>query len=593
MALSMQLLEEYKANFVNWAQLFYDEQAKKKHGKHLYYHADKQAELLKQFEENVSALGKIMRVYEPNEEPILDRFKLASAASCASIIAQLFSVDEEGIKADGGKASIGILQPNEYFAYFVCLTIIEAFNEISKPLFYNLPNSFGLKMPKNLYHYHENEKETLSVMFDEVMARCFNLYKKTKDDGDEHDYFSLYAIAIFLCMVDVSSDSIQLPVLKNLYYRGQKVKKGEMGHDVLLPIVRDNVRRLYRDIRRMDKKGIVEFRMREDNEDDFVEITENRLKSHVLFYEREYFSAEEKNNEHVYLYAYVKSILHEQVFKVNEVALTETIRYNKELAVLAQPNEYLCWYILFDAHCKAMRSEKEGLTPYFGPEHCADHMAYTLGALEKSQSGRLMEVSISLVQYLLTSMIPFHKVSTAGLTEKLLARHAFSQTLEEYCRESENVGLIMLDIDFFKQQNEHFGHSHGDKVLLKVADVLVDVVKEYGSNETNAVVSRHGGEEFNIAFKNIGKEKLIEAAKSINEKLNDIERCIDYNHKVQFPCAKFMSASIGCSVLPSLVGLDKDAIVKRLGEYFNRIDTEALGYVKLNGRNNFCYIDLR
>ena len=60
------------------------------------------------------------------------------------------------------------------------------------------------------------------------------------------------------------------------------------------------------------------------------------------------------------------------------------------------------------------------------------------------------------------------------------------------CREtSENACLMMLDIDFFKNVNDKFGHSVGDLTLKQFAQTVTDYMKDYGG-----IVGRWGGEEF-------------------------------------------------------------------------------------------------
>jgi diguanylate cyclase (GGDEF)-like protein len=51
----------------------------------------------------------------------------------------------------------------------------------------------------------------------------------------------------------------------------------------------------------------------------------------------------------------------------------------------------------------------------------------------------------------------------------------------------------MLDIDFFKQYNDTYGHIAGDDCLRKIAGLLVDK-----SNRTTDLTARYGGEEFSI-----------------------------------------------------------------------------------------------
>jgi diguanylate cyclase (GGDEF)-like protein len=582
------LINEYRVLFDKTAVRFDEKLREIEYSQYVSYDKDAPTRLVEYFKENVKALRNVMKQGErEGKPPLLDRFKLASAAACAIMYASPFSVDEKTMKADKTldtkPVSAIVLFPNESYAYFFCDFVIAAFTEATKPKFFNLTSNFHLRTPKSLYHFHESGDKLVEIKFNEVMARCFKLYKKTKDEGDTHDYFSLYAIAIFLCMLDVSSDSIQMPVLRNMYYEGIPVKKGVMDKALVASVFEKNVRSLYAQIIGNDKC----------KENEFTENAINQINKRVDYNERQYLKTERYDNEHVYLYSYIKAILNESVFNADEEAILSGLRKRGIPAVSLHPNEYLCWYMLFDTHVEIMRSGNKDVTPFFGSEHCEDHIWYSLEAFEKTRSGNLSELSTSLVQYLYGSLPAFHKVATAVLTHKLLSRHAFTQTLEKYCAESDSVGLIMLDIDFFKQVNEHNGHPYGDDILRAVGDALITVCKEFDPFTMVSAASRHGGEEYNVTFKNINKEQLVKACIRINELLHDIPREIDPNHEYQVDCLPYMSASMGCYVLPpskNMKDVDRTAMISN---YYELIDDEALKYVKRNGRNNYKYLDLK
>ena len=62
------------------------------------------------------------------------------------------------------------------------------------------------------------------------------------------------------------------------------------------------------------------------------------------------------------------------------------------------------------------------------------------------------------------------------------------------------ISIAILDIDYFKQVNDRYGHLYGDKVLTRVAQKLKEVVGEDG------VVGRIGGDEFMIVLKGINDD---------------------------------------------------------------------------------------
>lgn len=76
-------------------------------------------------------------------------------------------------------------------------------------------------------------------------------------------------------------------------------------------------------------------------------------------------------------------------------------------------------------------------------------------------------------------------------------------------RENHMVGMMMADIDDFKQVNDTFGHKGGDTVLRKVADILRLNIR------ASDVLGRYGGEEFIIMFTAPERESLLELGERI------------------------------------------------------------------------------
>ncbi|WGW01751.1 GGDEF domain-containing protein [Vibrio sp. YMD68] len=74
------------------------------------------------------------------------------------------------------------------------------------------------------------------------------------------------------------------------------------------------------------------------------------------------------------------------------------------------------------------------------------------------------------------------------------------------------LSLLILDIDFFKQVNDRFGHSTGDKVLIEVAKLLRDTIGE-------DQVFRIGGEEFCLTLPHTDLVQAERYAEAIREKV--------------------------------------------------------------------------
>ncbi|EAB7476471.1 GGDEF domain-containing protein, partial [Salmonella enterica subsp. enterica] len=74
-------------------------------------------------------------------------------------------------------------------------------------------------------------------------------------------------------------------------------------------------------------------------------------------------------------------------------------------------------------------------------------------------------------------------------------RRSMESFLEDALRQTEPFVLIMLDVDYFKNYNDHYGHQAGDACLAKVAGVMKRSVRTPAD-----LVARYGGEEFVVVL---------------------------------------------------------------------------------------------
>jgi diguanylate cyclase (GGDEF)-like protein len=115
-------------------------------------------------------------------------------------------------------------------------------------------------------------------------------------------------------------------------------------------------------------------------------------------------------------------------------------------------------------------------------------------------------------------------LSQAAITDSLtgLRNHrAFQESLMNLVQMAERYGqplsLIMLDIDYFKQFNDRFGHPAGDELLRQVASLLRQSARAYD------VVARYGGEEFAILLPNTDLNEAIRVAERLRQQIAAIQ----------------------------------------------------------------------
>jgi diguanylate cyclase (GGDEF)-like protein/PAS domain S-box-containing protein len=110
--------------------------------------------------------------------------------------------------------------------------------------------------------------------------------------------------------------------------------------------------------------------------------------------------------------------------------------------------------------------------------------------------------------------------ATDGLTG-IANRRRFDEFFEHEwrrcMREQLPLALVLMDIDFFKEFNDHYGHLEGDDCLRQVAGAVVSIVKRSGD-----LVARYGGEEFTCVLPNTDAHGAETVANRIRERMNDI-----------------------------------------------------------------------
>lgn len=160
--------------------------------------------------------------------------------------------------------------------------------------------------------------------------------------------------------------------------------------------------------------------------------------------------------------------------------------------------------------------------------------------------------------------------SIDGLTG-LSNRRLFDETLKKesarMTREDKNLGILMIDIDNFKNYNDLYGHQAGDDCLKKVASTISETVYRPGD-----LAARYGGEEFVVILPDTDKEGIYEVAERIKQEIESLD--IEHNDS---PVADHVTVSIGVAVSKVKSKDDGERIVK--------LADQALYQAKKNGRN--------
>ena len=107
--------------------------------------------------------------------------------------------------------------------------------------------------------------------------------------------------------------------------------------------------------------------------------------------------------------------------------------------------------------------------------------------------------------------------SLTGIFNRKLFDTQLREAAEEAKERSENLSLLMIDIDNFKRFNDTYGHPVGDKVLQLLGATLSNCIK---GQDTAA---RYGGEEFGVILPNTGNPGAVAVAETICRKVSEKE----------------------------------------------------------------------
>ncbi|PID78054.1 MAG: diguanylate cyclase response regulator [Deltaproteobacteria bacterium] len=172
-----------------------------------------------------------------------------------------------------------------------------------------------------------------------------------------------------------------------------------------------------------------------------------------------------------------------------------------------------------------------------------------------------------------TMLKKLHKLAiTDGLTKLFNSRKFYEQLDKEvnrFNRYKHSLSLIMLDIDLFKNFNDKYGHLEGDKVLLKMGEVIQSSLRTMDSGY------RYGGEEFTIILPETTSKEAEKVAIRIKEKLKKSSFLQENGEN------PFVTASFGITCYRD--GED-------IHSFVNRVD-KALYESKKNGRDQITIIN--
>ncbi len=155
---------------------------------------------------------------------------------------------------------------------------------------------------------------------------------------------------------------------------------------------------------------------------------------------------------------------------------------------------------------------------------------------------------------------------TDGLTKLHNSRSFYSQLeveVDRFNRYKHPLSLLLLDIDHFKEYNDNYGHLEGDKVLVRISQLIKACLRKLDT------AYRYGGEEFTVILPETSGEEAVLVAERIRKTIQ--------TEKFKPESAKELGITIS-------IGVAQYAAEEQLSTFIQRAD-KAMYHSKQQGRN--------
>nr|WP_027872072.1 GGDEF domain-containing protein [[Eubacterium] cellulosolvens] len=133
---------------------------------------------------------------------------------------------------------------------------------------------------------------------------------------------------------------------------------------------------------------------------------------------------------------------------------------------------------------------------------------------------------------------------------KLNNRRQFNRYLDTRIKEKrapgKNLYLVIVDIDFFKEINDNFGHIEGDCALVRTADCLRACVEGL---DGKTMICRYGGDEFAIVTEVSGRDDVENYCRSVQKMLLETGKTSPYRLEISYGIAMLTEETSGISDL--------------------------------------------
>lgn len=164
-----------------------------------------------------------------------------------------------------------------------------------------------------------------------------------------------------------------------------------------------------------------------------------------------------------------------------------------------------------------------------------------------------------------------HIDALTGIYNRRYLDDSLARLMNTLCRFHLSVGILMIDVDYFKRYNDTYGHSEGDECLRMVAKTISESLLR-----SEDFAARYGGEEFLVVLPNTDESGARVMANRILEQIRHL--CIPHTAS---DVAEYITVSIGVTAAAPLTGKEASLLVQQADG--------AMYQSKKNGRNRYTF----
>jgi diguanylate cyclase (GGDEF)-like protein len=196
--------------------------------------------------------------------------------------------------------------------------------------------------------------------------------------------------------------------------------------------------------------------------------------------------------------------------------------------------------------------------------------------ISKPFDDMIVKLRVALHIKLINQLRTIEYLSTTDQLTKIPNRRAFDNRLNvewrRALREKQPLAIMMVDVDYFKNYNDKYGHQQGDKALFNIAGILGKTAVR-----STDFATRWGGDEFAVLLANSDAQAGLKVGEDLRKNVEGLDIPLDDGTVTR------ITVSVGViSQIPK-----QDSV---LDEFISGAD-KALYAAKNTGRNRVCSYD--